>query len=100
MTQNLHALTEGCALFRTVHTWWSMERSNDLHRPFLDQLRTIQETVRDWEKEKDKIVAQMKSILNLQDQLDAIARFPSEAKLVNCDGIGLIKFSFVVAGAS
>ena len=51
-----------------------MELTCQAHKPFIDQLKAIQETIDEWEREKSKIIAQLKSLQNLQEQLEAIDR--------------------------
>ena len=43
-------------------------------QPFTALLLSIEQLLIEWERDKNKIVAQIKSMLNLQEQLDAIKR--------------------------
>lgn len=45
-----------------------------MHKPFIDSLIDIQQTIEEWDKLRCKVLAQVKSLINLQEQLEAIER--------------------------
>lgn len=48
--------------------------SENVHKPFIDSLAAIQQTLNEWDELRHKVLAQIKSLRNLQEQLEAIER--------------------------
>ena len=64
-----------CALIRDALTMAVTPRDKGAQKRFTEQLVAIRESLTEWEEEKTKIMAQMKSVMNLQQQLQTIHRW-------------------------